>query len=387
MIEVAVDGLSTNELSTLSYNVSAYIVSSSASVQSLGMRKFTTLMEEYVPHSITNVSVVEWIPVADENDVDYSHLKLVIQWQPAIDRTCSYDMAYHGFFGDEADNRIDEREISMDELYQYTIQEKFNFGDEYSVGIRGKNTQNHHIQGTLLWFKFTAPSSVNDKRPKEKIKIQYLNVSEIQNLGDKHFNVNVTWATNIPCEMFNISIHDVDENYHNTTSEFFLLDGYTFSFVFEDIQLLGSNFRVELIAFKENQNATIDHIQFLPIYEKDSLDDILFYSLVAFMFLLLIALFKVWKGRIDSVISILAQKRMERMDLETVKTISTGTVLDTIAELTKDTSMEIETENVTMLESLGEGAFGLVNKALMIRNGEKQYVAVKMLKSKATLKS
>ena len=34
-----------------------------------------------------------------------------------------------------------------------------------------------------------------------------------------------------------------------------------------------------------------------------------------------------------------------------------------------------------MLETLGEGAFGLVKKAIIIKDGEKHQVAIKMLKS------
>lgn len=335
-----------------------------------------------MPHNITNISVVDWIPVVDEDDVPH-FLNLVIQWQPALDRTCSYDVVYFGMFGDENEFRIEEKnDVEMSELYEFTIDAYLNFGQEYSIGVRGKNTKYNWNQSFIHWVKIKAPTSLNEKRPPEKIKIQNLTINELQHLGSKHFNVNITWITNIEPESFSISIHDADENNHNITTDPVLLDGSINSYIFKNVKLLGSSFRVELVAFENNQNDTAVEIEFIPIYEQDKLDDILFYSLVAFMFLLLIALFKVWKGRIDSFISILAQKRLEHMDLETVKTISTGTVLDSIAELTKDTLMEIDTENITMLESLGEGAFGLVNKALVIRNGEKQYVAVKMLKSK-----
>lgn len=43
--------------------------------------------------------------------------------------------------------------------------------------------------------------------------------------------------------------------------------------------------------------------------------------------------------------------------------------------------MEVERENITLLETLGEGAFGVVKKAILVKNGQKLQVAVKMLKS------
>lgn len=383
MIEVTVDALTTNELSTLSYNVSAYIVSSSASIQSLGMRKYTTLNDDFTPYNITEISILEWIPVFNtEEDEMPSYLNAVVEWKPAIDRTCNYDVVYFGIFGHENEEKIDEKDVGIENLYEFTIEEKLKFGEEYSIGVRGKNMKHIEKESHMKWFKFTAPTSINNQSPIEKIKIKNLTIESIQHLGDKKFNINVTWITNIEPDDFEISIHDADENNLNITIEPIIIDGHETSYTFKNVKILGSSFRVELIAFKDNHSDTAIEVKFVPVYEKDKLSDILFYSLVAFMFLLLIALFKVWKGRIDSFISILAQKRLEHMDLETVKTISTGTVLDSIAELTKDVSMEIETENITMLESLGEGAFGLVNKALVIRNGEKQYVAVKMLKSK-----
>jgi hypothetical protein len=109
----------------------------------------------------------------------------------------------------------------------------------------------------------------------------------------------------------------------------------------------------------------------------------LFYGLAVFVAVLLLLLFKLWKGRIDVFIAIFAQKRIDDLDIEIVKTISTGTVLDAIAELTKDERMEVERENITVLQLIGEGAFGLVKKGLIIKSGEKQYVAVKMIKSKS----
>ena len=103
------------------------------------------------------------------------------------------------------------------------------------------------------------------------------------------------------------------------------------------------------------------------------------------MIILIIVLYKIWKGRIDSFISMLAQKRIEDMDIEAVKSLSSGTVLELISELTKDEFMEVEKENITILEQLGEGAFGLVKKGLIIRNGEKEHVAVKMIKSESKI--
>lgn len=69
------------------------------------------------------------------------------------------------------------------------------------------------------------------------------------------------------------------------------------------------------------------------------------------------------------------------MDLDLIKTISNRLTLEAIDDLRRDEKMEVERENITLLETLGEGAFGVVKKAILVKNGQKLQVAVKMLKS------
>lgn len=376
LIKVTVDDLSTNESTTLSYNVSAYIVSSNATVQTLGMRKFTTLKDDYETEKITQINAHEWMDKIDEKTGE-AYLNLAIEWLPARDRTCSYDVVY---FGKEFD--IDERDVPLESLYYFIIPQRLKYDEDYSIAVRGKNTQNLHIQGDVVWVRFHSKSCEMPACMGNFTKMKIHNISlNLTHLGDKFFNVTASWETNLIPESIVISIRDADQNNHNITKDPVIIRSSQNTHTFEKVLILGTSVSVNLTAFiGDDSDTEIGYMQ-IPIYVEDKIDDILFYSLVAIMCLLLIALFKVWKGRIDSFISILAQKRLENMDLEAVKTMSTGTVLDSIAELTKDDSMEVERENITILELLGEGAFGLVKKALMIRNGEKEYVAVKMLKS------
>jgi hypothetical protein len=105
---------------------------------------------------------------------------------------------------------------------------------------------------------------------------------------------------------------------------------------------------------------------------------IFFYTIFAVIIALFIVLGCIWKGRIALPIT---QKQLENMDLDLIKTITNRSMLEAIADLTRDEMMEVERENIRVLEALGEGAFGLVKKAIIIKDGEKHQVAVKMLKS------
>jgi SpoVK/Ycf46/Vps4 family AAA+-type ATPase len=106
--------------------------------------------------------------------------------------------------------------------------------------------------------------------------------------------------------------------------------------------------------------------------------DIFFYTTFTVIIALFIVLGCIWKGRIALPIT---QKQLENMDLDLIKTITNRSMLEAIADLTRDEMMEVERENIRVLEALGEGAFGLVKKAIIIKDGEKHQVAVKMLKS------
>ena len=113
-------------------------------------------MKNYKPQDVKNITAVDWVVKHDENDEAY--LNLVIKWQPAIDRTCSYDIVYFGIFDHSDQVEIDE-EIGIKKLYEFTIPKRLHFDEEYSVGVRGKNTENPSLQSTPHWVKFKSPQT------------------------------------------------------------------------------------------------------------------------------------------------------------------------------------------------------------------------------------
>lgn len=88
--------------------------------------------------------------------------------------------------------------------------------------------------------------------------------------------------------------------------------------------------------------------------------------------------------RKQEIVQCIFQKQRDDLqvkELDLIKSITNRTTLDAIASLTNDTTMEFERHHISILNLLGEGAFGLVKLAL-IRNQqhEEKEVAVKMLK-------
>lgn len=68
------------------------------------------------------------------------------------------------------------------------------------------------------------------------------------------------------------------------------------------------------------------------------------------------------------------------MVLDLIKSINDRSLL--IADLKGDEAMELRRKSIKLLDELGKGAFGVVQRALLMKDGMETMVAVKMLKSK-----
>lgn len=113
--------------------------------------------------------------------------------------------------------------------------------------------------------------------------------------------------------------------------------------------------------------------------------DIFLYFFVATIAILLLIMLCTWRNRVSAIVNKFALKQLDSMDLDLIQTITNRSMLEAIADLTRDETMEIDKESISVLEVLGEGAFGLVKKAILVRDGMKRHVAVKMLKSKISM--
>ncbi|KAL7019949.1 hypothetical protein ACKWTF_011315 [Chironomus riparius] len=367
LTKVTVDDLSTKESTSLSYNITVYVVSSNAVVQVLGTKMFTTLMEDFRPENITEIEF------KDHSDIFMYDLEesfnLTIGWEPARDHTCDYEVIIYG-------DHMEPKKILLDSQYEYTFA-NLQAHQKFNVGVRGVNVYKS-IRSIEQWREFSL-----------KIYIDFQ--VKIKHLEDDLYDVNVKWDEIEPRpKSFEIEVWDQDaEINENITTGFYSVKytGISNSFDFEKLELFGPNIKVIIAGFDEDENEIfIDSLaETLRKKNPSKIMHNLFYASIGFMIILIIVLYKIWKGRIDSFISMLAQKRIEDMDIEAVKSMSSGTVLELISELTKDEFMEVEKDNIAVLEQLGEGAFGLVKKGLVIRNGEKEHVAVKMIKNTSNL--
>lgn len=167
------DDLSTKEFTTLSYNITVYIISSSASVQGLGTKKFTTLMESYQPENITDIELKTVREYYDEIEHDL-FLDLTIGWSPGRDQTCKYDIIIYGNALE-----LDTKPVPIEQFYEYTFT-KLRSNEEYSIGIRGVNAHHPRIHSQEHWRVFSFLNELDAS-------------AKCQHISDNLFDVNVTW--------------------------------------------------------------------------------------------------------------------------------------------------------------------------------------------------
>lgn len=294
------------------------------------------------------------------------------------------------------------------------------YGETYAVAVRGisyNDLEDEVIKSAPVWIVFNAPDCFEFHNDSENVcgprKVEGLK-STYRLDDDDTFDINFTWTKpDHPPDSYTIEIRDFFVELVGNKSDglyVFNVNGVrerlerlqiskTFqltenlvsqtatSFLARGIRLKGERSRVNVTAYRNGQEEVAvnddDLSGFKRTKPRSRLIDVLFYTFVTFTAVFLVVLFRVWQNRLSRiVITTLTQKQLDGMDLDLIKSITNHSMLEAIADLTRDTTMEVERESIELMEALGEGAFGLVKKAIVIRDGAKQQVAVKMLKSK-----
>lgn len=373
-----------------SYNISAMIISSRNVVYNLGTRTYTTLKVDFQPEDITDIKLVNFELIYKSDRIG-----VLFKWEPARDETCKYEIIIHDpksyLYEDEAETLHVKRKNYPDIYHHYM---EIGFESEISMAVRGINEfkiDNKYIEqkeSEVSWAEFKIPTcmefyhnrSICDKP--EGIVNLYSNST---NVGYYLYNIRVFWKKPLyNPDFYTLEIIDMFSNRPDFTNTENLIHTYQInetetSFEVRNLKLSGISYLVKLKAhlnnvtiedyntfdvtpniFKKKQNWTIPMV-------------ILIIASIITIIMVSILIYNQYQFK---------EKLNENMDLDLIKSITNRSVLEAIDELTKDELMEIDRDNITILEALGEGAFGYVKKGIVIKNDVKLEVAVKMLKSK-----
>ncbi|KAL1394532.1 hypothetical protein pipiens_003034 [Culex pipiens pipiens] len=350
---------------------------------------------------ITNIDVLNY-QTSREND---SLLDAVIAWRPAVDMTCHYEILH--YVSDAPDYQLKPIDVQQpQELYRYTIH-SLKLSSEYVIAVRAKNTKNPARESELQWHTFHTPSCIDWHNssaicaPENVANVR----AEAVHLAGDNYQFNISWDKPrfVPdyyvVKLYDLNLAHLDDLEAEASSDTRNVSGDSTNLLIDTFPMGGLQYEVTVIAYANNRESK-PTILMKPLFVRRVSTDHWNGGRLAVIILTPILMIGLMKISISLVCRRRAKlKRYEQrceyfkeleqkapVDPSSEFEIKVKSILqpitfpgDLIAPIEDD--MEISMDQIELLDILGEGAFGLVRKGILIRPLETyQQVAVKMLK-------
>uniref|UniRef100_A0A8D8GWH5 receptor protein-tyrosine kinase n=1 Tax=Culex pipiens TaxID=7175 RepID=A0A8D8GWH5_CULPI len=384
------------------YNITATVLSSNREyIYVKKQQQFRTLPRDYTPGMITNIDVLNY-QTSREND---SLLDAVIAWRPAVDMTCHYEILH--YVSDAPDYQLKPIDVQQpQELYRYTIH-SLKLSSEYVIAVRAKNTKNPARESELQWHTFHTPSCIDWHNssaicaPENVANVR----AEAVHLAGDNYQFNISWDKPrfVPdyyvVKLYDLNLAHLDDLEAEASSDTRNVSGDSTNLLIDTFPMGGLQYEVTVIAYANNRESK-PTILMKPLFVRRVSTDHWNGGRLAVIILTPILMIGLIKISISLVCRRRAKlKRYEQrceyfkeleqkapVDPSSEFEIKVKSILqpitfpgDLIAPIEDD--MEISMDQIELLDILGEGAFGLVRKGILIRPLETyQQVAVKMLK-------
>ncbi|XP_075167235.1 tyrosine protein kinase receptor torso [Haematobia irritans] len=385
------------------YNISAMAVHSSNKYSVIALEEqFQTLRRSYIPGNITDIKVSDFL----EDKENKMHLSAVLTWKPPPDMTCHYDIICFSPESEEYD--LQPLEIrNPRQLYKYQL-ENLTFSSVYKVGIRARNSKNMK-ESDLFWKTFRAPSCVEWHNYNFSICApeapQNLKVDQII-LERNLYALNVSWdaPTYLP-DNYTLFTTDLSPS---GKRKYFNISKDIHNFYIDRIVIYGVWFEVGLIATSMGGSTTTRVTEVtktvVDIPEKNPFVKVIAAILAPIFCVVILSMtiFMIYHRRAKlkryqercKYFEELEKKAptdpkenfvfMHSLSVSEKKLSQAGDTFSYPMEYDQrdNDDMEINRNQLTLYEVLGEGAFGLVKRGIYQDNklGKSYEVAVKMLK-------
>lgn len=386
------------------YNITATVLSSNREyIYVKKQQQFRTLPQDYTPGMITNIDVLHY-QTSREND---SLLDAVIAWKPAVDMTCHYEILH--YVSDAPDYQLKPIDVQQpQELYRYTIH-SLKLSSEYVIAVRAKNTKNPARESELQWHTFHTPSCIdwhNSSAICAPENVANARAEAVHLSGD-NYQFNISWDKPrfVPdyyvVKLYDLNLAHLDELETEASSETRNVSGDSTNLLIESFPMGGMQYEVTIIAYANNRESQ-PTILMKPLHVRRVSNDHWNGGRLAVIILTPILMIGLMKISISLVCRRRAKlKRYEQrceyfkeleqkapVDPSSDFEIKVKSIKDILQPITFpgdliapiDDDMEISMDQIELLDVLGEGAFGLVRKGILIRPGTYQEVAVKTLK-------
>lgn len=329
----------------------------------------TTMSDEYKPEIIRRDSIAVRNFKLNKSK---RGVNAEVYWKPANDQSCDYDIQMfstkEGF-----DHFLVEEIRSAENLYHHVV-ENLQFNTNYSVGIRGVNKHLHHNRYDELVFETPACWNFEEYNPDTCSPAPLSNLRTTYSyVKDFTFNINVTWdQPKLLPEFYNVRIVDMihtnedsDEDIHSNNT----VRGELNYAYFPGLTLRGMQYAVVIKVHSrggiqtEMLHQSLNHT-YVEIFRQSQM------SLTLLRIVLPILI-----GILAIVIILYRRLKMKRAQISCT---SREIHLRELAQSFNNDAMEIDPKSIRLYDILGEGAFGVVHKGLLLP--QNQDVAVKMLK-------
>uniref|UniRef100_A0A1Q3EWZ1 receptor protein-tyrosine kinase n=2 Tax=Culex tarsalis TaxID=7177 RepID=A0A1Q3EWZ1_CULTA len=387
------------------YNITATVLSSNREyIYVKKQQQFRTLPRDYTPGMITNIDVLNY-QTSRDND---SLLDAVIAWKPAVDMTCHYEILH--YVSDAPDYQLKPIDVQQpQELYRYTIH-SLKLSSEYVIAVRAKNTKNPARESELQWHTFHTPSCIDWHNssaicaPENVANVR----AEAVHLAGDNYQFNISWDKPrfVPdyyvVKLYDLNLANLDDLEAEANSDTRNVSGDSTNLLIESFPMGGLQYEVTIIAYANNRESK-PTILMKPLYVRRVSTDHWNGGRLAVIILTPILMIGLMKISISLVCRRRAKLKRYEQRCEYFKELEQKAPVDpssdfeikvkSIQEILQpitfpsdliapiDDDMEISMDQVELLDVLGEGAFGLVRKGILIKPvGTYQQIAVKMLK-------
>ncbi|XP_055612387.1 tyrosine-protein kinase receptor torso isoform X2 [Uranotaenia lowii] len=391
---VKLENLSPNKL----YNITATVLNSNREYMYVEKRKqFKTLPMDYTPGRIKTVDVVAYS--TNRNNIEL--LDAIISWKPAADQTCHYEiLCYASHSPDFHLKPIDVQQ--PEELYQYAIN-SLKLDSEYVIAVRAKNTKNPARESDLQWHTFHTPSC-SDWHNRSEIcapeNVANLRVNSQLLFGNTH-QFNITWGRPrfLPdyyiLKLFDLNPTILEEEAANSVAH--NVTGDTTAVTIDSFPMHGHQYEVYIESHANNRTSTLTVVKplFTPRISTDHwnggrlaviiLTPVLAIGLLKMCITLICrrrAKLKRYEQRCEYFKAPIDPGTNFEIKAKTLPEIFAPVAIPGELMTPMNDELEISVDQVKLQDVLGEGAFGLVRKGLLINpSGTLTEVAVKMLKA------
>lgn len=375
------------------YLLSGFVLSHTNRIEMIVDSNLSTLPEDFLPESVTNISKVTYNVLGD-------NLSVNLVWNVPEQRGCFFQSLWHADQGGLPLERTFLTVTDSETTHQMNIDHLL-FGTNYKLALRGMSSlyeDEEREEGPLVWMDVNTPSCLEwtgnnlEYCPPETPK--GLEVKDLHYLPLKdHYDITVTWKkpTAMP-DNYTIQLVDMDVEGEHRMYPASVLYGNETSYNFSSAALYGTNFEVILVA--HSLGGTSEEAFVTKFFPKSVMPPnqrlqnhvhLLIFILIPVALLAGVCLFgyQVYLKRRklfefeDACLCSGHTDRGQYEDNHDAKAM--------LLHLPIDDHMEFPRENIDILGDLGEGEFGLVKLGRLVYTREncEQMVAIKLLKSTA----